>query len=123
VVDCWKLRGVYLHSGPVCGVRSSTASRPAVKHDDLIVIYLDRASNQIRANYFDSKGQQITYKVTPSSDQEAVSFLSESSASQPRYRLSYRKLQDGTLSGKFEIAPPGQLEAFKTYLEWIARKK
>src|SRR2546430_624957 len=36
-----------------------TTSRPAVKHDDLIVIYLDRASNQILANYFDSEGQQI----------------------------------------------------------------
>jgi hypothetical protein len=100
-----------------------TANRPAVRHDDLIVIYLDRASNQIRANYFDSEGQQINYKVTPSSDHEAVTFLSESSASQPRYRLSYRKSQDGTLSGKFEIAPPGQSEVFKTYLEWIARKK
>ena len=101
-----------------------TASRPAVRHDDLIVIYIDRASNQIRANYFDSEGQQINYKVTPSSDHEAVTFLSEPSTSQPRYRLSYRKLlQDGTLSGRFEIAPPGQSEAFKTYLEWTARKK
>ena len=100
-----------------------TANRPAVRHDDLMVIYLDRASNQILANYFDSEGQQITYKVTPSSDHEAVTFLSETSALQPRYRLTYRKLQDGTLNGKFEIAPSGQPEAFKTYLEWTARKK
>ncbi len=100
-----------------------TDGRPAVRHDDLIVIYLDRASNQILANYFDSEGQQINYKVTPSSDHEAVTFLSEASASQPRYRLSYKKLKDGTLSGKFEIAPPGQPDAFKTYLEWTARKK
>jgi len=101
----------------------STANRPAIRHDDLIVIYLDRASNQIIANYFDSEGQQITYRMTPSSDREAVTFLSEPSASQPRYRLSYTKLKDGTLSGKFEIAPPGQSDAFKQYLEWIARKK
>ena len=101
----------------------STASRPRVRHDDLMVIYLDRASNQILANYFDSEGQQINYKVTPSSDHEAVTFLSEPSASQPRYRLSYRKLKGGTLRGKFEIAPPGQSEVFKTYLEWSARKK
>src|ERR1700682_2479360 len=40
-----------------------TARRSAVRHDDLIVIYFDRASNQIRANYFDSEGQQVTYKV------------------------------------------------------------
>ena len=102
---------------------AATASRPAVRHDVLIVVYLDRASTQILANYFDSEGQQINYKVTPSSDHEAVTFLSEASASQPRYRLSYKKLKDGTLSGKFEIAPPGQPDAFKTYLEWTARKK
>jgi hypothetical protein len=101
----------------------STASRPAVRHDDLMVIYLDLASNQILAKYFDSEGQQISYKVTPSSDHEAVTFLSDPSASQPRYRLSYRKLKDGTLNGKFEIAPPGQPEAFKNYLEWSARKR
>ena len=99
----------------------ANAGRPAVQHDDLIVIYLDGGSNQILANYFDSEGQQISYKVTPSSDHEAVTFLSEPSASQPRFRLSYRKLKDGTLSGKFEIAPPGQPEAFKTYLEWSAK--
>src|SRR2546422_9322590 len=101
----------------------SSASRPAIRHDDLMVIYLDGASNQVLANYFDSEGQQINYKVIASSDHEAVSFLSEPSASQPRYRLSYQKLKDGTLSGSFEIAPPGQSEVFKKYLEWIARKK
>jgi hypothetical protein len=100
-----------------------TASRPAIRHDDLIVIYLDRASNQILANYFDSEGQQIAYKVTPSSDHEALTFLSDASATQPRYRLSYLKLKNGTSSGRFEIAPPGQSEVFKTYLEWTARKK
>lgn len=101
----------------------STASQPAIRHDDLIIIYLDRASHQVLANYFDSEVQQITYRVTPSSDRQAVTFLSEASASQPRYRLSYLRLKDGTLSGKFEIAPPGQSDAFKPYLEWIARKK
>jgi hypothetical protein len=101
----------------------ATAGRPAVRHDDLIVIYLDRASNQILANYFDSEGQQISYKVTPSSDHEAVTFLSDPSPSQPRYRLSYTRVKDGTLNGKFEIAPPGQPDAFKTYLEWQAGRK
>ncbi len=101
----------------------ATAGRPALVHDDLIVIYLDGASNQILANYFDSEGQQISYKVMPSSDHEAVTFLSEPSTLQPRYRLSYTRVKGGTLNGKFEIAPPGQPDAFKTYLEWSARKK
>jgi hypothetical protein len=61
--------------------------------------------------------------VTLSSDHEGVTFLSEPSTSQPRYRLSYEILKEGALRGKFEIAPPGQPNAFKTYLEWSARKK
>lgn len=101
----------------------ASADRPAVRHDDLMIIYLNGAANQIMANYFDSEGQQITYNVIPSSDRDAVTFLSEKSGSQPRYRLSYAKLKDGTLRGRFEIAPPGQPESFKTYLEWTARKK
>jgi hypothetical protein len=101
----------------------ATAGRPTARHDDLMVIYLDGPSKQILAHYFDSEGQQIFYKVRPSSDHAAVTFLSDASASQPRFRLSYRKLKDGTLSGKFEIVPPGQPEGFKTYLEWVGRKK
>ena len=101
----------------------ATAGRPAMRHDDRMLIYVDGASNQILANYFDSEGHQINYKVTPSSGHEAVTFLSEPSTALPRYRLSYTKLKDGTLSGKFEVAPPGQPEAFKNYLEWSARKR
>lgn len=101
----------------------ATASRPAARHDDLMIIYLDKTSNQVLAEYFDSEGHKISYKVIPSSDHAAVTFLSEPSDLQPRYRLSYLKLKDGTLSGKFEVARPGQSEAFKKYLEWIARKK
>lgn len=29
----------------------------------------------------------------------------------------------GRLGGKFEIAPPGKPEEFKTYLEWTAKRK
>lgn len=101
----------------------ATAGHAAVRHDDLMLIYVDAASNQILANYFDSEGHQINYKVTPSSGHKAVTFLSEPSAALPRYRLSYTRLKDGTLSGRFEISPPGQPDAFKKYLEWIARKK
>ena len=101
----------------------ASANRPATKHEDLMVIYVDDALNQIRANYFDTEGHQINYKVTSSVDDQNVTFISESLQSQPRYRLSYAKLKDGTLSGRFEIAPPGQPEGFKTYLQWISTSK
>ena len=101
----------------------ATTNRSAVRHDDLMIIQVDDAAGQILASYFDSEGHQINYKVIPSTAQESVTFLSEPSASQPRYRLSYKELKDGTLSGIFEISPPGQEDSFKKYLEWIARKK
>ena len=88
-----------------------------------MVIYIDATSNQILATYFDTEGHQINYVVILSSDRQAATFLSEPSQSKPRYRLSYAKLKDGTLNGKFEIAAPGRPHAFKNYLEWIARKK
>ena len=66
---------------------------------------------------------QINYKVAAADDGQRVTFVSDPSQSEPRYRLSYAKSKDGTLNGKFEIAPPGQPEAFKTYLEWVSHKK
>jgi hypothetical protein len=42
---------------------------------------------------------------------------------EPRFRLIYAKTSDGTLVQKFEMAPPGKPEAFKTYIESTARRK
>jgi hypothetical protein len=75
------------------------------------------------SSYFDTEGHQINYKITPASDGQSVMFISDASQSQPRYRLSYVKSKDGRLEGKFEIAPPGQPEEFKTYLQWTSNKK
>jgi hypothetical protein len=49
-------------------------------------------------------------------------FLSDLVAKEPRYRLSYALGSDGSLDGTFEIAPPGQPEAFKPYLTWQSHK-
>ncbi|HEY0546511.1 MAG TPA: hypothetical protein VGC91_14125 [Pyrinomonadaceae bacterium] len=99
------------------------AGRPAAKHEDFMVIYADDTSDQTRASYFDSEGHVINYKVELSADHQVVTFLSDPLPSKPQYRLTYTKLKDGTLGGKFEIAPPGQPEAFKNYLEWVSRKR
>ena len=42
-----------------------------------MIIYVDDASNEIRANYFDTEGHQINYKVTPSVDAQNATFISE----------------------------------------------
>jgi hypothetical protein len=98
----------------------SAGDRPVANHDDLMVIY--REGGATRAIYFDNEGHVIRYAVEAAGP-DAVTFLSEAAAGAPRYRLSYKKLPDGRVGGKFEVAPPGKPEEFKTYLEWTAKRK
>ena len=98
----------------------AASDRPVANHDDLMVIY--REGGGTRAIYFDNEMHVIRYTVEAGGP-DAVTFVSETAAGAPRYRLSYKKLPDGRVGGKFEIAPPGKPEEFKTYLEWTAKRK
>src|SRR5665213_1313187 len=91
--------------------------KPAQRHDDLMVIYHEGPAT--RATYWDSEGQTIHYVVTAPAPGEAV-FVSDDPAG-PRFRLSYHRAGEG-LQGRFEIAPPGARDAFKTYLSWGATR-
>jgi hypothetical protein len=93
--------------------------RPAVTHDDLMVIYRE---GEVRATYFDSEGHVIRYTMVAGAP-GTVTFVSETAHGTPRFRLSYQKLPDGRLGGKFELAEPDKPEEFKTYLEWTAKRK
>jgi hypothetical protein len=97
--------------------------RPAARHEDLMVIYRGEKGKPAKAIYFDSEGHVINYAVSHSEDKQTVTFVSEPQANAPRFRLSYVKGKAGTVSVKFEIAPPGNPDAFKTYLEGNARRK
>jgi hypothetical protein len=99
---------------------AATADRPASRHDDLLVIYRENAS--LKAEYFDSEGHVIRYAVE-SGAPNVVTFVSDPSPREPRYRLTYRAETNGTLVGSFEIAPPGSPEAFAAYLSWKAEKR
>lgn len=93
--------------------------RPAGVHDDLMVIYQEGKPHAI---YFDNEGHVIRYDVETAAP-DTVTFVSEATAGASRFRLSYARLADGRLSGKFEIAPPGQPGEFKAYLEWTAKRR
>jgi hypothetical protein len=93
--------------------------RPAANHDDLMVIYQE---GEVRATYLDSEGHVIRYTMQAGAP-DTVTFVSEPAPGTPRFRLSYRKLPDGRVGGRFELAPPGKAEEFKTYLEWTAKRK
>ena len=99
----------------------STAGKSAFRHDDLMVIYAVPAGD-IRADYYDSEGHTIRYRVQIPESHRAV-FLSDSAQDQPRFRLSYNLEPTGVLKGTFEIAQANTPEAFKPYLQWEGRRE
>jgi hypothetical protein len=101
-------------------VYSATSDRPASRHDDLLVIYSE--AGVLKADYFDSEGHVIRYAVH-TRPPDGVTFLSDSSPREPRYRLTYTASADGVLVGTFEVAAPGSPDAFKPYLSWKARRR
>jgi hypothetical protein len=90
------------------------------RHDDLLIVYLETASEGPRAIYFDSEGHVIRYRVT-APKRDSVVFESDGSQPGPRYRLSYA-LTGATLAGTFEIAD-SSAAPYKTYLTWTAARK
>lgn len=92
--------------------------KPAYRHDDLMIVYRDGTARELRAIYFDSEDHVIQYSVKPS--EGGVVFVTESPASQPRYRLTYTADGKDRLKLKFEVAPPGK--DFATYIEAAARR-
>jgi hypothetical protein len=101
----------------------AAGGRPASSHEDLMVIHPDNAGKGLRAAYFDSEGHAIHYALTLSPDKKSQTFLSDASADQPRFRLSYTRQAGDKLAIKFEIAPAGKPDAFKTYLEGTAARE
>lgn len=100
-------------------IRRNVADYPGgLHHEDLMVIY---PGSPMRATYWDNEGHVIPYKV--SAVAAGVVFLSDASTTEPRYRLSYRATGERTANLTFEIAPPGQPEAFKQYVTATVVKK
>jgi hypothetical protein len=100
---------------------AGTKDKAAYSHTDLTIVYQESGEAKLRAIYFDNEGHTIHYTVAPAADGNSVQFLSEASTSEPRYRLTYRKIGDDQVSLRFEIAPPGK--EFSTYIEAKARRK
>ena len=97
--------------------------RPVAVHEDLMIIYKSEDGKSAKAIYFDSEDHVIHYTVTASPEQKTLTFISAPAPSAPRFRLIYQKEPEDRIGIKFEIAPPGKPDEFKTYLEGKARKK
>jgi hypothetical protein len=96
----------------------ATKDRPASSHDDLMVIYAS-PDGEMHADYYDNEGHVIRYSVD-AKDGTAV-FTSDPSPGVPRFRLTYKPAYAGIVGGEFEIASPGEPEAFKSYLTWTMK--
>jgi hypothetical protein len=99
----------------------ATADSPAVRHDDLMIIY--QQSGSTRAVYFDNEGHVIQYAASVSPDGKTWTFLSEPPAGGPRMRIVYTKETADSLRLDFDIAPPGKPEAFSPYIQARIRRK
>ena len=99
----------------------ATKDRPAFSHHDLMIVYQE--AGEFKADYFDNEHHVIHYTVTPSVDGSTVVFLSEAAPSAPRFRMTYIQKGTDALHLTFEIAPPGQPEAFRSYIEATAKRK
>jgi hypothetical protein len=104
-------------------VYPAASGRPASTHDDLMVIFRQDGGTPVRASYFDSEGHVILYSVSVTPDKQSLIFISDNPPSMPQFRLTYAKGKSETVSIKFEIAPPGKLGEFKTYLDGNVRRK
>lgn len=99
----------------------ATKDKPAYSHTDLMVIYQEPEGT--RAIYFDNEGHVIHYAVSMSKDQTTLTFLSEPTPSAPRFRFTYNKAKNETMTFQFDMAPPGKPDAFSKYLEGSLRRK
>jgi hypothetical protein len=98
----------------------AAGGRPAFRHDDLMIIYRDEGSAELKAMYWDSEGHFIAYGVQAAADGGAT-FLSDAPPTRMRYRLTYLPAGKDKIKIRFEIAPPGK--DFSTYLEAAAHRE
>ncbi len=96
----------------------AAGSKPAVHHEDLMVVTPGPSPSEARAIYFDNESHVIEYTASWSADGKTLTFLSSASAPGPRFRLVYRVLGPERISVDFDIAPPGASE-FKTYVSGV----
>ena len=99
----------------------ATKDRPAFSHNDLMIMY--REGEKFKAVYFDNEQHIINYTVSFSKDSSAVVFVSDVISGAPRFRLTNTKQGTDSMKIAFEIAPPGQPEAFNHYIDAVARRK
>ncbi len=96
----------------------ASADKPAVTHDDLMVIYPE--GKTWRADYWDVEGHVIHYEIEIASHK--ATFTSDRKPGTPGFRLVYELQPNGELAVIFSMASPGSSE-FKTYVSGTVHRR
>jgi hypothetical protein len=95
--------------------------RPAVHHEDLMVISPAGQPGAAHAVYFDNEGHVIEYGASWSADGATLTFASGRQPGAPGFRLTYRVLAPDRVEVSFDVAPPGTDE-FRRYVSGVMRR-
>lgn len=96
----------------------ATETKPAIKHDDLMVIYKDTTGNLSNAIYFDNEGHVINYSITYAA--KSIVLTSENVPGTPVFRLTYSLLDNEIVDTKFEMSEDGK--KYVTYIQGKSKK-
>jgi hypothetical protein len=94
--------------------------KPPAVHEDVMIVYTD--GGLVRAFYTDTENHTIPYRITISDDKKSVTFLSDLQTGQPRYRLTYVRLEPGRMTVVLETAAPDHPDEFRKTVEGRVRR-
>lgn len=96
----------------------ASGNKPAIIHNDLMIVYPDYTGNPVKAIYFDNEGHTINYSISYAD--KSIALTSEKIPNVPVFRLTYTLLENDIVNTKFEMSQDG--EKFSTYIEGKSKK-
>jgi hypothetical protein len=100
----------------------AAGDKPALIHDDLMIISAVPETRKLEAVYFDNEGHTIEYSVEVAPGGKRVVLTSEEEPATPTFRLTYALVTEDVVDVTFETAPPDRPTAFKTHVSGRARR-
>jgi hypothetical protein len=98
-----------------------TAKRPAFRHEDLLVIYVDSES-KLQGIFWDNEGHVHFYRHVQTADAgDGVRLVTDPAMPGPRQALEYSFVPPNVSTAVFSLLVPGAPE-FKPYLRWECRR-
>jgi hypothetical protein len=96
----------------------ATGAKPALIHEDLLIVYPDFSGTPAKAIYFDNEGHTINYMLA--NVDKTIVFTSDKIPGRPIFRLTYTRLDDGAVNVEFAMSRDG--EKFAPYVAGKSKK-